>query len=89
MITLRTFVFAHLAPGPVPAGLLTLVDEPRDAYATFSDGRHYLQRPDRIPVDPITLPLPMPGLSTPSAPRRTLRFSTACATPCRTAGVSP
>lgn len=57
MTTRRTYVFMHLAGGPVPAGLLTMTDEPRNQFATFSYGRRYLERPDRIPVDPVSLPL--------------------------------
>ncbi|OYQ35737.1 phosphatidylinositol kinase [Sandarakinorhabdus cyanobacteriorum] len=57
MATVRTYVFVHLAGGPVPAGLLTMTDEPRNKFATFAYGRRYLTRPDRIPVDPVALPL--------------------------------
>lgn len=57
MTTIRTYVFVHLAEGPVPAGLLTMTDEPRNQFATFAYGRRYLERPDRIPVDPAALPL--------------------------------
>ncbi|HEX8639642.1 MAG TPA: HipA domain-containing protein [Allosphingosinicella sp.] len=45
----------------MPAGLLTLVDDGRASYATFAYGRRYLQRPDRVAVDPTGLPLPEPG----------------------------
>lgn len=61
MATARTYVFVHLAEGPVPAGLLTMTDEPRNQFATFAYGRRYLERPDRIPVDPVSLPLPAAG----------------------------
>lgn len=61
MATVRTYVFVHLAGGPVPAGLLTMTDEPRNKFATFAYGRRYLTRPDRIPVDPVALPLHDPG----------------------------
>jgi len=57
MATVRTYVFVHLAGGPVPAGLLTMTDEPRNQFATFAYGRRYLTRPDRVPVDPVALPL--------------------------------
>lgn len=57
MTTVRTYVFVHLAEGPIPAGLLTMTDEPRNQFATFAYGRRYLERPDRIPVDPVALPL--------------------------------
>jgi serine/threonine-protein kinase HipA len=62
MPTVRTYVFVHLPEGPVPAGLLTMTDEPRNQYATFAYGRRYLARPDRIPVDPVALPLHEPDV---------------------------
>lgn len=62
MPTVRTYVFVHLPGGPVPAGLLAMTDEPRNQYATFAYGRRYLARPDRIPVDPVALPLHEPGI---------------------------
>lgn len=46
----------------MPAGLLTMTDEPRNQYATFAYGRRYLARSDRIPVDPVALPLHEPGV---------------------------
>jgi serine/threonine-protein kinase HipA len=61
MATVRTYVFVHLAGGPVPAGLLTMTDEPRNPSATFAYGRRYLARPDRVPVDPVALPLHDPA----------------------------
>ena len=61
MATVRTYVFVHLAGGPVPAGLLTMTDEPRNQFATFAYGRRYLARQDRVPVDPVALPLHDPG----------------------------
>lgn len=61
MATVRTYVFVHLAGGPVPAGLLTMTDEPRNPSATFAYGRRYLARPDRVPVDPVALPLHHPA----------------------------
>lgn len=63
MTTRRTYVFVHLAEGPVPAGLLTMTDEPRNQFATFAYGRRYLKRTDRIPVDPVALPLHDAGTS--------------------------
>lgn len=63
MTTVRTYVFFHLAEGPVPAGLLTMTNEPRNQLATFAYGRRYLERPDRIPVDPVSLPLHDAGTS--------------------------
>lgn len=61
MATARTYVFIHLAEGPVPAGLLTMTDEVRNIFSTFAYGRRYLERPDRVAVDPVALPLPTPG----------------------------
>lgn len=61
MTTARTYVFVHLADGPVPAGLLVITDEPRNQFATFAYGRRYLERLDRIAIDPVSLPLPAPG----------------------------
>ncbi|MXP26924.1 type II toxin-antitoxin system HipA family toxin [Altererythrobacter indicus] len=57
MVSVRTYVFVHLPEGPVPAGLLTMTDEPRNKFATFAYGRRYLERPDRLAVDPVALPL--------------------------------
>ena len=63
MTIVRSYVFVHLPEGPVPAGLLTMTDEPRNQFATFTYGRRYLERPDRIPVDPVALPLHDAGTS--------------------------
>lgn len=57
MVSVRTYIFVHLAEGPIPAGLLTMTDEPRNKFATFAYGRRYLERPDRLAVDPVALPL--------------------------------
>ena len=57
MAVIETYVFVHLAEGPVPAGLLTMTDEQRTQFSTFAYGRRYLERPDRIPVDPVALSL--------------------------------
>ena len=57
MASVRTYVFVHLAEGPVPAGLLEMSDDPRNHFATFAYGRRYLERPDCIAVDPVSLPL--------------------------------
>ncbi len=61
MATVRTYVFVCLAGKPVPAGLLTMTDEPRNRCAPFAYGRRYLARPDRIPVDPVALPMHDPN----------------------------
>ena len=63
MVTVRSYVFVHLLKGPVPAGLLAMTDEPRNQFATFAYGRRYLDRPDRVPVDPVALPLHDAGTS--------------------------
>lgn len=62
MATRRTYVFVHLSGGPAPAGLLTVREDGRNTSASFAYGRRYLQRPDRVPVDPVTLPLHDAGL---------------------------
>ncbi len=62
MATVRSYVFVHIAEGPVPVGLLVMTDEPRNQFATFAYGRRYLERPDRIPVDPVSLPLHGPAV---------------------------
>lgn len=51
------YVYIHLAEGPVPAGRLDTSGEGRDATAQFTYGRLYLQREDRVALDPIQLPL--------------------------------
>lgn len=61
MPSVSTIVFMHLCGGPAPAGRLTMTSEPRASFATFAYGKRYLKRPDRIPVDPVQLPLPDPG----------------------------
>jgi serine/threonine-protein kinase HipA len=55
--TLRSYVFVYRQGGPVPAGLLVMADDQRNASATFAYGRRYLARADRVPVDPVSLPL--------------------------------
>ena len=61
MPSVTTIVFMHLPSGTVPAGRLTMTNEPRASFATFAYGRRYLERPDRVSVDPTQLPLPDPG----------------------------
>ncbi len=58
MRTRTTFVYMHLAEGPVPAGRLDMTEDGRNSYATFQYGARYLQRPNRVPVDPAALALP-------------------------------
>jgi serine/threonine-protein kinase HipA len=62
MASIRTYVFVHLAEGPVPAGLLVMSDDLRTQSATFAYGRRYLERPDRVAVDPVSLPLHAAGI---------------------------
>lgn len=57
----ETYVYVHLAEGPVPAGLLTMVEDGRNSRASFAYGLRYLDRTDRVAVDPVALPLPAPG----------------------------
>ena len=63
----QTYVFVHLEDGPVPAGLLTVNEDGRNTSSTFAYGERYLRRPDRVPVDPVTLALHDPDV------RRTYR----------------
>ena len=52
-----TYVYIYLREGPVPAGLLETIGEGREATARFRYGRRYLQRKDRLALDPVQLPL--------------------------------
>lgn len=61
--TTRTYVFVYRGKGFVPAGLLILTQDARASFATFAYGDRYLERPDRIAVDPVALPLPESGRS--------------------------
>jgi serine/threonine-protein kinase HipA len=61
MAITETIVFVHLKDGPAPAGRLVMTDEPRNAYATFAYGRRYLERADRVSIDPVALPLHASG----------------------------
>lgn len=56
-----TYVYMHLAEGPVPAGRLDMIEDGRNSHAIFQYGARYLRRPDRVPVDPAALALPDPG----------------------------
>src|SRR6266849_6030636 len=53
-----TFVYVHLPDGPAPAGRLEMIEDGRNSYAIFEYGTRYLNRPNRVPVDPAALPLP-------------------------------
>jgi len=59
MAKLSLYVFAHLPQsGLAPAGLLQLTEEGTELLASrFSYGNRYLERPDRIEVDPVSLTL--------------------------------
>jgi serine/threonine-protein kinase HipA len=52
-----TYVYIYLEEGPVPAGLLETIGVGREATARFAYGRRYLQREDRLALDPVQLPL--------------------------------
>src|ERR1700692_25305 len=52
-----TYVYIHLEEGPVPAGLLEAIGTGREATARFAYGRRYLERKDRLAIDPVQLPL--------------------------------
>ncbi len=60
MRTRTTYVYMHLAEGPVPAGRLDMTEDGRNSYANFQYGARYLRRPNRVPVDPAALALPDP-----------------------------
>jgi serine/threonine-protein kinase HipA len=53
----QTYVYIYLEEGPVPAGLLEAIGTGREATARFRYGRRYLQRKDRLALDPVQLPL--------------------------------
>jgi len=57
MPTDKTYVYLHLDGEFVPAGLLTMRQDGREAVSTFAYGRRYLERSDTVPVDPLQLPL--------------------------------
>jgi serine/threonine-protein kinase HipA len=59
--TRTAYVYVHLAEGPVPTGRLDMTEDGRNSYATFQYGARYLQRPNRVPVDPAVLALPEPN----------------------------
>jgi serine/threonine-protein kinase HipA len=56
----ESYVYIYLEEGPVPAGILEMTGAGREAGARFRYGRRYLQRRDRIPIDPVQLPLTDP-----------------------------
>ena len=54
------YVYVYLEEGPVPAGILETIGTGREAGARFRYGRRYLQREDRLAIDPVQLPLTAP-----------------------------
>jgi serine/threonine-protein kinase HipA len=52
-----TYIYVYLEEGPVPAGLLETIGVGREATSRFRYGRRYLQRKDRLAIDPVQLPL--------------------------------
>jgi serine/threonine-protein kinase HipA len=54
----EAYVYLHLEDGPIPVGILETIGSGRHATARFRYGRRYLQRADRLAIDPIQLPLP-------------------------------
>ena len=61
MAEIQTYVFIYLGGRPIPAGRLTMVESTRGSRAAFTYGERYLERPDRVALDPVQLPLPEPG----------------------------
>lgn len=57
-----TYVYIYREEGPVPAGLLETTGAGREATATFAYGHRYLERKDRIAIDPVQLPLHDSGI---------------------------
>jgi len=54
----EAYIYVYLEDGPVPAGVLETIGSGREATSRFRYGRRYLQRKDRLAIDPIQLPLP-------------------------------
>lgn len=50
-------VYQYIENDFLPAGLLTFEQQGRTGSARFHYGRHYLQNPQAIPIDPVQLPL--------------------------------
>ena len=72
----QAIVFIYITGQPVPAGMLTTFVDGRYTSSEFAYGSRYIERPDAIPVDPVTLPLPPPGLK--DAVHRALRQDISC-----------
>jgi serine/threonine-protein kinase HipA len=60
MPAVETYVFLWRDGAWVPAGLLRIEPHAREGSARFAYGRRYLERPDRLAIDPVSLPLPEP-----------------------------
>jgi serine/threonine-protein kinase HipA len=58
----KAYVYLYLNEGPVPVGLLESIGAGREATARFRYGRRYLQREDRLSIDPVQLPLTDPDV---------------------------
>lgn len=56
--TKQAIVFIYIAGQPVPAGVLTTFVDGRYTSSEFVYGSRYIERPDAIAVDPVSLPLP-------------------------------
>lgn len=59
--TKQATVYVYLTEGPVPAGILRTHVEGRNTSSEFIYGNKYIERPDAVSVDPVQLPLPLPG----------------------------
>src|ERR1700733_13295870 len=56
----KSFVFVYTQESlqAVPAGSLSIIEEgPRVVSSTFGYGKRYLERPDAVPIDPVSLSL--------------------------------
>jgi serine/threonine-protein kinase HipA len=56
----EAYVYIYFDEGPVPVGVLETLGSGREATARFRYGRRYLQRKDRLSIDPVQLPLTDP-----------------------------
>ena len=61
----RVYVLIHLKNGWVPCGLLEYQEAGRNSSSVFRYGKKYLERKDRICIDPIQLPLEDRSFETP------------------------
>src|SRR5579864_79811 len=58
----KTYLYIHSKEGPIPVGLVETVGEGREVGSRFRYGRRYLQREDRLAIDPVQLPLHDPDI---------------------------